>query len=75
MIIKAAYYLRQMPTQIAIVLPNGAIMHTNLSPFRAIQENELSTLKAAENQVVRKNILVDRIPPYVLRFYGLEEVQ
>lgn len=70
--IKAAYYLRNLPTKIAVVLPDGRALITNLTPFRQITEDELSTLAAFEQPAYRRAMLVDKIPDYTLRFYGLE---
>ena len=73
MLIKDAFYLRQMPTQIAIVLTDDRVMHTSITPFRQIDASELHPLIAMQNPVVRKNMLTDRVPEYILRFYGLEK--
>jgi len=71
--IKAAYYLRNLPNKIAVVLPDDRAMITDLA-FRVVTEDELKPLAALEQPAYRRAMLVDEIPDYNLRFYGFEIV-
>lgn len=71
--IKAAYYLRNLPTKIAIVLPDGRAQITNLTPFRVVTEDELEDLVALSNPAYRRAMLQDEIPDYAIAGYGFEK--
>lgn len=73
--VKAAFYLRNLPTKVAIVLPDGQAKITNLVPFRMISENELHDLAVLNYPAYRGAFLRDEIPEYIYRFYGLEKVE
>lgn len=74
-LIKAAYYLRNLPTMIAIVLPDDAVKVADLTPFRNIKETEMRNLAVFDLfPACRKEMLKDEIPDYVLRFYGLKKL-
>lgn len=72
--IKAAYYLRNMPTKIAVVLPDNRAMITNLAP-KIVTENDLSTLAMLEQPAYRRAALVDEMPEYNFIVYGFEKVK
>lgn len=66
--IENAYYMKQMPTRIAIKLKDGTLKHASLIPFRQITENDLKPLIGYYNI---DN--ADSIPDYTLKFYGLDK--
>lgn len=74
MIIKAAYYLKSTPTKIAIILPDDTVKVTDLAPYRKVTTDELETFAALDQAAYRKHMLVDAIPDYLLRFYGLSKI-
>lgn len=67
MIIKAAYYPHQLPTKIVLELPDGSYKMTDLSPFRAVTEDELAPV------AFFRPVMGDEIPDYTLRLYFLSK--
>lgn len=70
--IKAAYYLRALPTKIAVVLPDDRAMIADLTPSRVVTEAELKDLEAFHSSARRAAMLVDEIPEYAYSMYGFE---
>lgn len=69
--IKSAYYIKQLPAQMAVEMDNGEIMVTNLSPIRAIGADQLQHI-AAFDKGYWMTPMMDKIPDYIIRHYGLE---
>lgn len=63
MIIKNAYYPKQMPTKIVVETVDGRFCETDLSPFREIREEDLQPLALFVPE------MGDEIPEYTMRFY------
>lgn len=72
MVIKSAYYLRNLPTRIAVVLPDGSVKVTALTPFRRVIKSELAPMPVMDSPVVRRELLRDEIPQYIWPAYGFE---
>ena len=72
--VKGAYYIDSLPTQIAIVLPDGSARLTDLSPFRQIEATELQEAAALNDPAIRAQMLQREIMDCVYRFYGLTKV-
>lgn len=71
--VKGAYYIDNLPKQLAIVLPDGSAKLTALAPFRHIQASELREAAGLNNPVVHAQMLHNEIMDCVYRFYGLEK--
>ena len=65
MIVKNAWYPKQMPTKIVVELPDGSCYSADLTPFRKIRQEELQKL------AIFAPVMGDEIPEHTLRFYGL----
>ncbi len=66
MIVKNAYYPKQMPTQIVVESLGGKYFAAAMTPFRTITEAELRPLAVFTCE------MGDEIPGHTLTFYGLE---
>lgn len=73
--VKAVYYLKTLPTKMAVVLPDGTARITNITPFRVVKDTELEPLLALENSTYRKYMLVDELPEYAYGPYGFEKIE
>lgn len=73
--IKKAYYLRELPGKIAVVLPDGKTRITNCSPYRMVSESELEALYAFECGSWKPEKVGDPMPDYELKFYGFRSMQ
>lgn len=70
--VDSAWYPRQLPTKIMLVI-DGKHYAANLTPFRRIASAELQPMPTWDaNPPEQFWDDRDRIPEYVLRFYGLE---
>lgn len=69
--IKAAYYIRQLPTKIAVTTVEGRTMITDLVPARKVKPEELESLPAFDNGIWKPEKVCDPIPQYSwLALYG-----
>ena len=71
--VKAAYFIRQTPSLIAVAMPDGMVFVTERDPIRAIKEDELRVLPAITSGFwdVSKNGKELPLSQYV--FYGLKK--
>lgn len=71
--IKAGYYIPQLPSKIAVTLLDGTTKIANLTPFRHIAADELTTLAAIERGSWTTEFFV-AWSPFVYSLYGFEKV-
>ncbi len=71
--IKAGYYIRQLPTKIAVTLLDGTTKIADAAPVRHISAEDLTTLPAIESGVWKPKFF-DEWPQFVYALYGLEKV-
>ena len=71
----AAYYMRSLPTKLAVILPDGSARITDLTPYRPVSESELSELPVFRNPAYRRTMLTDKMPEYLFRFYGFTKAE
>lgn len=71
--VKAAYFIRQTPSLIAVAMPDGMVFVTERDPIRAIKEDELRVLPAITSGFwdVSKN--GKELPLSQYAFYGLKK--
>ena len=71
--VKAAYFIRQTPSLIAVQMPSGAVFVAERDPIRAIKEDELRVLPAITSGFwdVSKN--GKELPLSWYTFYGLKK--
>lgn len=71
--VKAAYFIRQIPSLIVVQMPDGMVLVTERDPIRAIKEDELRVLPAVTSGFwdVSKN--GKELPLFQYAFYGLEK--
>lgn len=71
--VKAAYFIRQTPSLIAVQMPSGAVFVAERDPIRAIKEDELRVLPAITSGFwdVSKN--GKELPLSQYTFYGLKK--
>ena len=71
--VKNAYYCRQLPTQLLIILEDGNHYLTNVHPFRHITQAELTPIPLYDTRRPERFYdEYDCIPDYILPFYGLQ---
>lgn len=71
MLIKDAYYPRNLQTQIMLILPDDHHYIANLTPFRHITPKELHPLPAYDHMKPERYWdKFDAVPEYVLPFTG-----
>jgi hypothetical protein len=69
MLINGAWYINELPNDIVLELPNGALKHTELTPFRYVKETDLNPY----NGYHPRKIKGQPVPDYLYPFYGLEK--
>ena len=73
--VKGAYYCRQFPTKLLLILEDGKHYTTNLTPFRNITLDELSPLPVYDaTKPERYYDKYDSVPAYIMPNYGLQAI-
>lgn len=67
--INGAWYLDALPNQIVVELTDGSLTKFNLTPFRAITQNDFTNYKSYHPRKCKGQPL----PDYLYRFYGLQK--
>ena len=71
--VKAAYFIRQIPSLIAVQMPDGMVLVTERDPFRAIKKDELLVLPAVTSGFWNVTKNGKELPLSQYAFYGLEK--
>lgn len=77
MLVKGAYYAKQLPYSVVLVMPDDTVWSANDAPFRVLKKEELRRLPAYENAAHRRNLMTDdnEIFEFAYVQYGLEKMK